>query len=118
MPTEPAENVGRGWNPIRHLPIAEMMPGALAPTKRDVDWVFRIEWIFQLLDYAQGRKVSLRTRSKSCSGICSATATIRGISASMASSIAVAACCAATYTAVASGFNCSFACGNVKEVVK
>lgn len=54
-------------------------------------------------------KTCARTLRISCRGICSATATIRGISASMASSMALPQCGAATKTAVASGLSCSFA---------
>lgn len=45
MPTLPAEKVGSGWKPIRHLPMGEIIPGALAPTRRDFDCVLNMEWI-------------------------------------------------------------------------
>jgi hypothetical protein len=30
---------------MRHFPMADIMPGQLAPTRRVLDWVFSIEWI-------------------------------------------------------------------------
>jgi len=36
IPMWPGENVGSGWNPILHLPMAEMIPGAFAPTSLDL----------------------------------------------------------------------------------
>ena len=47
----------------------------------------------------------MHTLSCSWTGMCSATATMSGISASMDSSMASVALLAATYTAVASGLN-------------
>ena len=46
----PGEKVGKGWKPILQRPIADMMPGALAPTRRDLDCVFNIEWIWLELE--------------------------------------------------------------------
>ncbi len=66
-----------------------MIPGQLGPTSRDRDCVRRADW----------------TRNMSCRGTCSATETIRGISDSMASRIAEAACGAGTRTAVAVGLS-------------
>jgi hypothetical protein len=37
IPTRPGMKQGSGWNPILHLPIAEMIPGQLAPTILDFD---------------------------------------------------------------------------------
>lgn len=69
---------------MRHACTGEMMPGQLGPTRRERDWVRRMEC----------------TRSMSCRGMCSATETIRGISASMAEVMAAAAERAGTKTAV------------------
>jgi hypothetical protein len=45
MPTFPGAKQGSGWKPMRHFPMADIMPGQLAPTRRVLDWVFSIEWI-------------------------------------------------------------------------
>ena len=90
-----------------------MMPGLLGPTRRDSDE-------YQLLLMSKSEDVRRKdlldcerraswTRSMSWRGICSATETMRGISASMASRMATAAFSAGTKTAVASGFRAAMA---------
>mgnify|MGYP004504840293 CR=1 FL=1 len=45
MPMWPGKKVGKGWKPILQRPMAEMIPGAFAPTSRDLDCVFNMECI-------------------------------------------------------------------------